>query len=318
MPTSVPEEFVRWYDGLKRYANKFPARGTISGALVVLERLKTSFDLDIESYTAKGGSQIKGASGEAIKRILADFGETKPFVSEGGRTNRGLRGDIKNLLDTIDVLGLGNFQVEEKLGLITRLQQFLVEKVIEYHNQQRFKFIFSLLKSTWENIHSLLVETRKSNKGGPVAQYLVGAKLALRFPELNIGNESSSTADVQLGRIGDFLIGDTAIHATLVPMPGLYEKCQRNMEQGYRPLILVPNESVVGTKQNADTIAPGQIAVESLETFISQNLEELSEFSGNKAQLKLKDLFETYNQRVDQIETDKSLLLEIPGNLSNA
>lgn len=317
MPTSVPEKFVKWYDGLNRYSNNFPARGTISGALVVLERLKTSSDLDIESHTTKGGSQIKGASGGAIKRILALFGENRSFVSEGGRTNRGLRGDIKSLLDTIGLIGFSNLQADEKLSLINSLQQFLVERVIDYHNQQRIKFIFSPRKSTWENIHTLLVETRNTNKGGPVAQYLVGAKLAIRFPEIAISNESYSTADVQLGRIGDFLIGNTAIHVTLAPMPGLFEKCQRNIEQEYRPLILVPNEIVVGTKQNADTIAPGQIAIESLETFISQNIEELSEYSSNRLRFRLKDLFEKYNQRVNQVETDKSLMLEIPDNLEN-
>jgi hypothetical protein len=45
----------------------------------------------------------------------------------------------------------------------------------------------------------------QSGKDGPVAQYLVGAKLALRFPTEKIGNESYSTADVQLNRPGDFL-----------------------------------------------------------------------------------------------------------------
>jgi hypothetical protein len=52
-------------------ANGGPARGTIAGALVVLERLKNSFDLQLDRHLSPKGTQIKGASGQAVKRILS-------------------------------------------------------------------------------------------------------------------------------------------------------------------------------------------------------------------------------------------------------
>ena len=83
--------------------------GTLAGALVVLERLQESCDLDINAHTAAGGVQIKGTNGRAVSKLLARYGETKPFLAEGGRTNMGLRGDIKALLNQLAKTELAKF-----------------------------------------------------------------------------------------------------------------------------------------------------------------------------------------------------------------
>jgi len=58
-----------------------------------------------------------------------------------------------------------------------------------------------------------------------------------------------------------------------------------------------------------------QIAVESIESFVSQNIDEISGYKKDSLTLRLKDLIELYNQRVDEVETDKSLKIELPSNL---
>jgi hypothetical protein len=128
-------------------------------------------------------------------------------------------------------------------------------------------------------------------------------------------NESYSTADDQLGRKGDFCLGDTIFHVTVAPMPALYEKCKSNINEGLRVYILVPDRCMTATRQNTELTTPGQIAVESIESFVSQNIEELSLFLKNKLVTGLSHLLETYNTRVDASEVDKSLLIEIPQNL---
>jgi hypothetical protein len=312
---ALPPEFLQWYEHLRNFTNGIPARGTMSGALIVLERLKTDPVLDIQAHTAGGGSQIRGASGEAIKRILAAHGETRPFLSEGGRTNRGLRGDIEHLLDSLHRIELDKIPEDDRITLLNLMQEFLIDKVRDYHNLQKVKFVFSPAQSTWENISRLLETANVPNKEGPVSQYLVGAKLSLRFPDLDISNESFSTADIQLGRVCDFLVGNTAIHVTVSPMSGVFDKCKRNIDEGYRPLLVVPHDKVLGSMQIAEETAPGKIMVISLESFISQNIEELSGFSGDKLRSKFRSLLDIYNLRVDQTEMDKSLLIEIPENL---
>ena len=307
-----------WYDGLKRVSGEFPARGTIAGALVVLEKLKEDFDLDIDAHTAPGGSQIRGASGGAVRGILARFGETRRFVAEGGRTNRGLRGDIASMLTTLADAGLDTLCDNQRNTILNDLQGFLVEKVHEFYLRQRLKLSYDPSKSARQAVGEILSNARDIGKGGQVAQYLVGAKLQMRFPNDQIGNESYSTADEQLGRPGDFLIGDTAFHVTVAPMSGVYDRCKQNLDDGYRTFLLIPEDSMIGARQNAEAIAPGKIAVESIESFVGQNIEELASFSRNKITNGFSSLLHIYNERVDAVETDKSVLVEIPPNLRRA
>jgi hypothetical protein len=309
--------FAEWYRALPgRYGGTIPAKGSLGGALVVLDRLQLNFDLSIDSHTAKGGSQISGAGGAAVRAILERFGETRPFLEEGGRTNRGLRGDIKRLLDAFATAGLEKLSKTKRNEILTELQRFLVDRVCDYHDLQRLEITYDPSRSTWQSICDLLDEARENGKEGPVAQYLVGAKLQLRFPEIAISNESSSTADVQLGRHGDFHVGDTIFHVTVSPMPAVYEKSKRNLKDGFKVYLLVRNKDVVGTKQNAENTAAGQIVVESIETFVGQNLDELAAFSEKQRAKGFRQLLETYNRRVDIAEMNKSLMVEIPPNLS--
>jgi hypothetical protein len=64
------EAFQEWFSKLRVHkASGGPAKGTISAGLVVLERLKTGYNLDLQAHRAPGGSQIKGAGGQALKKI---------------------------------------------------------------------------------------------------------------------------------------------------------------------------------------------------------------------------------------------------------
>lgn len=309
--------FATWYGGLRHYSGGFPARGTVGGALVVLEQLKINFDTDIDTYTARGGSQIIGASGAALAAILARFGETRPFLSEGGRTNRGLRGDITSMLTAIEAASLDLLPAEARVGVLEALQEFLVQRVRDFHNRQRLSLLYSPTKSTWQFVRDLLSLARSLGKEGQVAQYIVGAKLQLRFPHEAIDNYSYSTADQQLGRPGDFIVGQTAFHVTVSPMTGVYGRCRANLDAGYGVYLLVPEHGVVGAKQNAEAVAPGQIGVQAIESFVAQNLDELAVFDKESRRAQLRQLIALYNRRVDLIERDKSLLMEMPPNLAS-
>ncbi|MGH7792768.1 MAG: DUF4928 family protein, partial [Thermodesulfobacteriota bacterium] len=237
-------EFARWYGELPVYKQTGgPARGTLAAALVLLEKLRDRCDLNIDSHRAAGKSQIKGASGKAAARILAKLGETRPFLSEGGRTNRGAPGDLSKMLNVLSNQRLDKLSIAEMNQVLTELQLFIRDKVQAFHSRQRLKFVYDPSKSTWQLIQDLMVIAKGTGKEGPVAQYLVGAKLQLRFPNVDIGNDSYSTADEQLGRHGDYRVGDTAFHVTVAPMPSVYERCMRNLSMGLRVYLLVPYKS---------------------------------------------------------------------------
>ncbi|GAB3176774.1 DUF4928 family protein [Telluribacter humicola] len=311
-----PEEFIKWYQSLKVVkANNGPANGSIATALVVLNRLITDYNLNFSAHIADGGMQIKGASGAAVASILKAFGEERPFAKEGGRTNRGGPAEVKALLEMLKELNLEDKDKEERNEYLYFMQSFLVDRVKDFHNRQKIKLTFNPSHSTWHVIHSLLQTAVAEGKAGFIAQHLVGAKLQLRFPNINVSNESASTADMQTQRPGDFLIGHTAFHITVAPMPAVYEKCKHNISQGLKPFLLVPDNKLIGTRQNAEQVSEQQIAVESIESFVSENIDEISDFNKDNLTNSFKKLITIYNHRVDEVETDKSLMIELPSNL---
>lgn len=221
--------FKTWYAGLpvvKQHGG--PARGTLATALIVLEHLKADYDLALASHqSTRGRAQIAGASGAAVAKVLASFGETRVFLAEGGRTNRGGPGAIHGMLRSLGKARLDTLPRGERNAILAELQRFLVSKVTAFHNRQRLKFSYDPGRSTWQCIHELLSIARQTGKEGPVGQYLVGAKLQLRFPQETIRNESYSAADRQTGKHGDFSVQDTIFHVTVAPMSLLFDKCAR-------------------------------------------------------------------------------------------
>lgn len=238
---------------------------------------------------------------------LEDFVRSADKLSSQDRLN------IEAMLTAIGEADLERHPRSKRNSILSDIEGFLVEKVEEFYRP--LKFSYDPAKSTWQSIHDLLGKAAKQGKEEPVAKYLVGAKLQLRFPEMQISNESDNTADVQLGRQGDFHIGDTVFHVTVAPMSALYEKCKRNLDEGFKVYLLVPDRLVAGTKQNSELEAAGKIFVGSIESFVSQNIDELSGFSMSEGKKEFRCLLEMYNNRVDAVETNKSMMIEIPVNL---
>jgi hypothetical protein len=282
---------------------------------VVLERLKDCYDLSLGAHRTPGGAQVQGASRAAVERILAGYGETRRYLREGSRTNRGALGFIEKLLLALDQANLNNLHTIDRNDVLIQLQLILVDKVRDYHSRQRLEIVYEPAQSTRQFMQTLLSVAREHGKEGPVAEYIVGAKLQLRFPDIAVRNVSFSTADLQSGEPGDFYVEDTVFHVTVAPMLPVYDKCKSNLDQGLRVYLLVPDRSVVGTRQNVDSIISGRVGVESIESFVAQNLDELGSFSNAGLRQELLKLFELYNGRVDAVEPDKSMLIEIPQNL---
>ncbi len=280
-----------------------------------MERLKEEYSVDIESHTARGGAQVKGASGTAVKKILGAFGETRRFVAEGGRTNRGLRGDMKAMLEAIGKARLEDLGKSERIPVLNELQEFLVERVKEFHSRQLLECKYSSNESAYQFVGAILRVAKTRGKEGPVAQYLVGAKLELRFPSYQIENKSYSTADAPQDRPGDFLVGDTVFHVTVAPTIAVLEKCQQNIQDDLSPWLLVPERTTALFRPEAEATVLGRFTLSSIESFVAQNVAELAGFSGDMLPEQLLLLIEIYNKRVEAVELDRSMLIEVPSSL---
>jgi hypothetical protein len=287
-------------------------RGDIAGGLVILENLRDKFDLDIEAHKASGSDQLRNATFSNVQKILARFGEERPFLKEAGRTNRGLMKNLQPLMQALSAVGMDKLVLETRKSEIENLQAFLAEKARDILNAGKISFDYSSGMTSREIVGKILESAKQRQKVGDVAEYLVGAKLSLRFPNYDIRNSAASAADHQVEEQGDFQINDCVFHVSVAPNRGHYDKCLHNLDEGLRVFLLVPDAILAGTRQNAQLETNGRVSVESIESFVSQNIEELSEFSGQKVSQNIGRLLNRYNERVALVETDLSLQIRIP------
>jgi len=174
------------------------------------------------------------------------------------------------------------------------------------------EFSFDPTMSLKMAISKLFMQAKLRQKAGPFAKYLFGAVLQNRFPKEKILNERYNTSVNNKGYLSDFKLGDTVFHVSATPNFNVMENCKQNVNNGYRVFLIVPEESVIGARQNAELEMPNKIAVESLESYVANNLEFLSGFDKNKLVSVFRRLLELYNSRVESIDPDKSLLIKIP------
>ena len=301
-----------WWES---FSPRSRSRGNIAGGLVILENLRDKFELDIEAHKATGSDQLRNAGRQNVQKILARFGEERILLQEGGRTNRGLMKNLQPLLRALADTGMDQLPLESREFEIGNMQEVLVAKARDIFNAEKMSFDYRLGMTSREIVGKILASADNRRKTGEVAEYLVGAKLSLRFPDYNIRNSAASAADLQTEEQGDFQINDCVFHVSVAPNRGHFDKCLRNLADGLRVFLLVPDEMLVGARQNAQLDTSGRVSVESIESFVSQNIEELSDFAGMKVAQNIRRLFDRYNQRVAEVETDLSLQIRIPAAL---
>lgn len=288
------------------------SRGNIAGGLVLIENLRDNLSFDIDEHKASGSDQLKNASRRNVQRILERFGESRILLKEGGRTNRGLMRNLTPLLEALSETDVIHLSDEDRSVAFDDMQAFLSDRARDVFNAEKISFSYSQDIASREIVGKILDAAYERGKAGEVAEYLVGAKLALRFPDYDIRNSAASAADDQTEEQGDFQINDCVFHVTVSPNNGHYDKCARNLSDGLRAFLLVPDRILAGTRQNADLQANGRISVEAIESFVSQNIEELSDFAGSRVSENIRLLIQKYNARIADVETDLSLQIRIP------
>jgi hypothetical protein len=306
--------FNDWYASLRPRRGGEPPRTAIGTGLVVLDFFAEHFPLLPEHYLTAGG-QVRSLNGTTVARILSRFGENRVFSREGGRTSRGARTFAESLSAKLnEVPHMGELTADERKSIAEELQRRLAERAtIHYLNRSRLSVEISLTKPTADIVADILAAAAQKNIAGAVAQHLVGAKLALRYPAHDIPNHSYTTADQQLGRPGDFFIGDTAMHVTVAPMEQLLERCRANLRAGHRALLIVPSGRLEATRQLAEIAGlHDRLGIADVETFVGQNVEELAGFARDGVREQIRELLRIYNERVQAVETDPGLLIEIP------
>ena len=148
--------------------------------------------------------------------------------------------------------------------------------------------------------------------GGAVIQHLVGAKLDCALGKGHFKHNSFSTADAPSSRVGDFLIGDVAVHVTTAPSEAVIAKCQGNLNDGYRPILVTLQHGLAVAEGLAVNVElANRIDIFEIEQFVALNLYEIGKFGAVGRRTAVKDLVDRYNEIVGEFETDPSLKISL-------
>lgn len=295
------------------------SRSAVCVGLVMVRSLKEKYPLSSEDIHTSNG-QVKGLNGERIAAILKDHGIGKTYSSMGGRTTRASMPDAQDFLSRVPtVKGFADLTPQVRSAVLDTCEEWLIGKVQDFFAKQKLEIQVDLSKSGPAIVSGILKAARERKVGGPVAQHLVGAKLAHRYknhPHIKVDNFNTTAADKHLDRDGDFRVGDTAFHVTVGPTSLHIDKCGENIKNGLRPILLVPVDEMERAKHLAeDKSLQEDISIVPIESFVGQNVEELGEFTKEKVRPEIAAVLREYNRRVAEAESDQSLQIKMPKNV---
>lgn len=295
----------------------FRGKGKLSVAIVVTQHAKTrGLPLDAGELVTGQGGQVLGLGVAAVQSVLGRHGIERILAREGGRTSRGSIGAMQSYVAFLNQLHQNGPLDQDQLD---EIETFWVGRVKEFFAGMPFKLRLEAGKGLRVAVRDLLEQAQQRQAEsmgmmfvGAVMQHLVGAKLELALPGVEIAQNSFSTSDEQSGRPGDFDIGDTAIHVTVSPSEALIRRCRQNLEGGRRPVIVTGSDGVTAAGVLAKNQGLGDaIDIFEIEQFISLNLYELSKFQNSQRSPTAGELVERYNAIVERYETDPSLKIEL-------
>jgi hypothetical protein len=143
--------------------------------------------------------------------------------------------------------------------------------------------------------------------------YLVGAALQQRYlKKILVPNFPGHAGDLQTKRSGDFDVGRVSYHVTAHPTRDHLRKCKDNAASNRFPVLIVPENKVTDARFYArDEGIESRVTILSLEDFIAHNVIEMSSERDNDLFETMRAIINEYNRRVQEIETDPSLKIDV-------
>lgn len=156
-----------WFDGEKPSSVTDPLPYVVCAGLAIAERIREKFPLERDDYVTER-NQVR-ISGPRIKAILSRFGENRPYVKEGGRTTRGTVTAAEKLVMRLnDLQALGERSPEERNQIADTLQEWLVEKVRIFFDQQKIAVELNFDKPIPQIIADILTAAGAKRGGLPI------------------------------------------------------------------------------------------------------------------------------------------------------
>lgn len=294
---------------------KFLRKGGLCVALVVTQAAsQKGLPLNPNELLTEELGQVAGLGKGAVQKILSSFGITKVLAEEGGRTSRGSMGLMQAYVAALNELH------KHALLDIDAAFAWWIQKVNQYFAAEGPRFSFDTGKSLRANIMDLLGQAKEiqahaggTNYVGAMLQHLIGAKLDLVLGKGQITHHGFSVADQSTERKGDFDFKSMAVHVTTSPGEALIRKCDQNLRDGFKPLIITINDNVTAATALLNNAGLGD-RVDVLDglQFLTANVFEHSQFVAGTCKVTLVNLLRYYNEIVASCENDPSLYVRLP------
>jgi len=286
----------------------------LSVALVLTRNVREAkFPLTSSDFITEGKGQVKGLGGDAVQKILKDHGISRLLAKEGGRTSRG---SISNMEKYVHFL---NQLFENGMLDLNQIEAWWVGQVRDFFAAFPLKLklvsgmsVQSALDSLFEEAIKRQEESQGTMVVGSLMQHLVGAKLEVLYPDIQIDHHGASVADEPTGRPGDFFVNSCSIHVTTTPTERLMFKCQENLDAGYSGLVITTDRGVVSVDNLSENQSlTGRIDTLDIQQFLVGNLLEWSTFEAGSRHESFSKLIESYNRIIEECETDPSLKISL-------
>jgi hypothetical protein len=297
MTAEAEASFSDWLDQhVKKGDSDKPSRVVVVMAL--LERLRGVPSLQPRDHLTDNGMQLSGHDrfvAEAMGRC-----ETVCPVKAGGRRSSNIGAWIEPLLEWIRLHGFVSMSGVEKDEFLSGLQSIAAARLQIINEDQPLIPHFGE-GSAVAVLENILDQAQKKKRAKDVAEYLVGAKLQLRFGDGAVEPKNVNTPN--RNRPADFHLGDAEIEVTVnLPDKRHLDQINEIIERTASNVWLLVRESDREKWKNAvDATVPkqlrGRVVVNSIEAYVGQNVSEIGKFETPDTDRTLRDLFRIYNER---------------------
>lgn len=202
---------------------------------------------------------------------------------------------------------------------IIEIEKWWIERVLEFFSAKPYKINIDngrSLKQAIVHLIELAEKRQRDNPGtmyvGALYQHLVGAKLRIALKDVPIEVFGYSVSDEQSSRKADFAVGDSAIHVTTSPTEALIDKCKKNIEEGFKPIVITNATGAVTAESLSNNIGiKEQIEIIHIDQFLITNIHEWTFFDSSNRRTSFENLVEKYNDIIEEWEGDPSMRIEI-------
>ncbi len=277
----------------------------LQAAMALLERLREFPSLSLSAHQKAGSSGLishETLGDEALNRF-----NLQAINKNHGRRSCNLAAWGQDLLEVVRAAEFEAANKDKREGFLSAAQEIIGERLRSITEQEPLT-VKVRSRSVEDVIHEVLLQAERKRKTGDVAQYLVGAKLMLRF-QRDIPVHAANKGDRKSAfdpdaRLGDYHFGNAVIEVAVGPPDAKHlEQIADILAQSDSDaeVWLLTRSDRVNAWQNelrlTDGVEAKRVIVTSVEAFVGQNITELGEFKAKGKAEQLGRLFDLYNER---------------------